>query len=364
MLYVYDKRKKALAPCKETEFRTHGLLERQDLAKWIEMNPEILGEELCIITSEYDRFDKTNERLDLLALDKEGNVVVIELKRDDSGKSVDLQALKYAAYCSTLRLADLVDMYIRFQKQKGTSLSPDSAQQAILDFIENDDFEELNDRPRIILVAREFRPEVTASVLWLRKFSMDITCVKWDPYELSEDCVAVNSSVLIPLPEARDFVIQTEKKEIAEHTKTLTQAEYVKFYGLCIEALKKRMPRDYAAPSSKSYYQIPTGMTGVHFEWAFHGRPRSSLGVELHFEKGNREQNQAMIAACSQGKDRLEKELGSPLVVMKEWGKTWARLYVEKQEGKMTDDLRDWAVDTMVKLVQFLQPELDRIKNS
>ena len=66
MLYVYDKRKKALAPCRETEFKTHGLLERQDLAKWIELNPSILGEELLIITSEYDRFDKTSERLDLL----------------------------------------------------------------------------------------------------------------------------------------------------------------------------------------------------------------------------------------------------------------------------------------------------------
>ena len=69
--------------------------------------PAILGEELLIITSEYDRFDKTNERLDLLALDKDGNLVVIELKRDDSGKNVDLQAIKYAAYCSTLRLADI-----------------------------------------------------------------------------------------------------------------------------------------------------------------------------------------------------------------------------------------------------------------
>lgn len=234
----------------------------------------------------------------------------------------------------------------------------------ILDFIENDDFEELNDRPRIILVASEFRPEVTASVLWLRKFGMGITCVKLDPYELSEDCVAVNSSVLIPLPEAENFIMRAEKKDIAEHTKTLTQTEYVKFYTLCIESLKKRLPRENAPPSWKSYYQIPTGLSGVHFEWAFHGRPRSSFGVELHFEKGNKEQNQAMLLICSQGKDRLEHEIGSPVVVQKEWGKTWARLYVEKQEGKMTDALREWAVETMVKLIQLLQPELDKIKMS
>ena len=107
MLYIYDKQNKTITPCKETEFRSHGLLERQDLAKWVEQYPNILGEELLVVTSEYDRFDKTNERLDLLAVDKTGNVVVIELKRDDSGKNVDLQAIKYAAYCSTLTLGDL-----------------------------------------------------------------------------------------------------------------------------------------------------------------------------------------------------------------------------------------------------------------
>lgn len=114
--------------------------------------------------------------------------------------------------------------------------------------------------------------------------------------------------------------------------------------------------------SSKSYYAISTGLSGVHFEWAFHGRPRSSFGVELHFEKGNKEQNQAMILVCSQGKDRLERQLGGTVVVQEEWGKLWSRLYVEKQEGKMTDALREWAVETMVKLIQLLQPELDKIK--
>ena len=129
MLYMYDKRKRSLTPCKETEFRSHGLLERQDLSKWVEQAPAILGEELHVVTSEYDRFDKTSERLDLLAIDKDGKLVVIELKRGDSGKNVDLQAIKYAAYCSTLTLSKLVDIYVRYQRQKGTDLSTKAARQ-------------------------------------------------------------------------------------------------------------------------------------------------------------------------------------------------------------------------------------------
>ena len=364
MLYIYDKQNKSLMPCKETEFKSHGLLERHDLAKWVEQNPTILGEELLIISSEYDRFDKTNERLDLLSLDKDGNLVVIELKRDDSGKTVDLQAIKYAAYCSTLRLADLVEMHVKYQKQKGVEITSEAAQASILDFIENDDFEELNDRPRIILVAKEFRPEVTASVLWLRKFALDISCVKWDTYELTNGNVAVNSSVLIPLPEAKDFIIQAEKKDIAEHSKTLTQSEYVQFFSQCVELLNKKLPRQYALPTPKAYYLIPTGISGVHFEWGFHGRPRSSFGVELHFEKGNKESNQSLLSACKQLTDKLEKELMETVVFQEDWGKNWARLYIEKQQGKITDDLRDWAVEKMYILIQILQPELDKAKKS
>ncbi len=64
--------------------------------------PESLGEELLIIQKEFDGFDETRERLDLLALDKQGSLVVIENKLDDSGRDVVWQALKYASYCSSL----------------------------------------------------------------------------------------------------------------------------------------------------------------------------------------------------------------------------------------------------------------------
>ena len=57
--------------------------------------------------------------------------------------------------------------------------------QSIRDFITDEDFKELSDKPRIMLVAREFRAEVTSSVKWLRdQFGMDISCLKWDVYEL------------------------------------------------------------------------------------------------------------------------------------------------------------------------------------
>lgn len=122
MIYRLDKKENRIVPCHETDFKSVGILEHQHIEKWNEDFPAILGEELLVITTEYDRFDETSERLDILALDTDGNVVIVELKRDDSGKHADLQAIKYAAYCSTLRLTDVCQLHQEYLRKRGACL--------------------------------------------------------------------------------------------------------------------------------------------------------------------------------------------------------------------------------------------------
>jgi hypothetical protein len=359
MIYRLDKEKNRIVPCEETDFKSNNILERQNIEKWIENYPDILGEELLVITTEYDKFDKTNERLDILALDKDGNLVIIELKRDDSGKYVDLQAVKYAAYCSTLQLDDICLMYQTYSDMHGKKLSDDQSRVNILNFIDDEEFEEINDRPRIILVARQFRPEVTASVLWLRKFGIDLSCVRLSPYDLGDGNIAFESNIIIPLPEARDFIIETEKKD--SRTKTVSQVEYLEFYKELVRCLKGKIDREYSSPQPKYYYQIPTGIGGIHFEWSFHGRPRSSFCVELHFEKGSHATNLEILSKIQSRVPQLEKFLQEQLIIQKEWGENWSRLYIEKNEGQFTEELKEWAVDKMAKIINELQPVFDEM---
>jgi hypothetical protein len=362
MLFTYSKNSKEISLYKETDLKSHNILERQDIEKWVENYPDILGEELLILTTEYDKFDKTDERLDLLAIDKEGNLVVVELKRDDSGKTVELQAIKYAAYCSTLTLSEVSKLFQQYLKKKGIECSDEGARDKITGFIENTDFEELSDRPRIILVSKEYRPEVTATVLWLRNFGVDITCVKITPYEMDKDRIAFESNILIPLPEAKDFIMQAEKKEDVEHNLTLTQQEYVRFYQDLTNRLSAKIPRQYPKSLPQSWYMISTGIGGVHFEWAFHGRPRDSFEVGLHFEKNNKEFNSETLASLEGLKAEIEKKSGEKVIFQKDWNRFWSRLYIEKQEGSMTEELKQWAVEKTEILYKILQPELDKLK--
>ena len=112
-----------------------------DIQEWIESTPEILGEELLIIAKEKSYFEGTRERPDLIALDKAGNVVVIELKRDDSGQNTEWQAIKYASYWSNFKANDIIEVFTDYLKKKRKAISESEeidAGQRILEFIDDE----------------------------------------------------------------------------------------------------------------------------------------------------------------------------------------------------------------------------------
>ena len=78
-LYRINIEEKKLVRTNEVEFSAIGVKERYDIQEWVEKHPKILGEELLIIGKELSFFSDTRERPDLIAVDKAGNVVVIEL---------------------------------------------------------------------------------------------------------------------------------------------------------------------------------------------------------------------------------------------------------------------------------------------
>lgn len=361
MMYIYDKKTKRFLAIEETDFKSHEILERRDLEKLVIDFPEILGEELLIITTEYDKFDKTKERLDLLCIDKNGKMVIVELKRDESRKSVELQAIKYAAYCSTLAMEDIIALRKDFLAKNGKEQSYEETKEELLNFIDDPDFENLDDKPRIILVAKEFRPEVTATVLWLRKFGIDISCVKLTLYKIDDDKIGLVSSIIIPLPEAEEYIIKSERKESIEKAMTRTQEEYLNFFKALKQGMEDIIPNLHE-PYPRRYYSIPTGISNVHFEWVFWGRPRSSFCVELHFEKRDKEANRNLLKEVKKLKNEIEREAGEKVLIQEDWGKFGSRLYIEKKEGRITEELKKWAIEKMRIFYKLIQPKLEKLR--
>ena len=128
----------------EVDFARLGLRERWDIQEWVANNPEILGDDLLIIAKEFSGFDRTNERLDLLAVDSDGTLVIIELKRDDSGTDVHWQAIKYASYFRQTNAGEIVQI---FATKEGIS-SEEVAESRLLEHLGAEDLSALNSDQR------------------------------------------------------------------------------------------------------------------------------------------------------------------------------------------------------------------------
>jgi hypothetical protein len=199
-------------------FEALKIWERNHIQEWIRNTPEILGEDLLILSIEFDRFVESNDRLDILAMDKTGNLVVIELKRDSFAGYADLQALRYAAMISTLTIETILPYFITYHNKNKPSSQFDygRAEEEIRNFAsDSEEFLDFSQKPRIILCSENFSTELTTTVLWLREqCSVDLTCVRIKPHRVGEHIIIV-PTIIIPIPEAKQYQTQVQQKEAA-----------------------------------------------------------------------------------------------------------------------------------------------------
>ena len=190
----------------EVEFAALGFQERRDIQEWVAANPSIVGDNLLIISKEFSGFDRTNERLDLLAIEPDGTLVVIELKRDDTGSDAHWQAIKYASYFRHAQDDSIIRMLAAYK-----DISEEDAGGLLLRHLGGEDINSLNHNQRIILASHRFAPEVTSAVLWLNEKAPSnnlITCIKLVPYrDSTTDTLYVQANTIIPTPGMEEYMV-------------------------------------------------------------------------------------------------------------------------------------------------------------
>ena len=199
----------ALAEVQRTDFAQEGVRERSDLQRLLRDKPEAIEPNLFIVAEEFGHWEESRRRIDLLGLDREGNLVVIELKRNED-VFMDLQALRYAALVSPLSFSDLVEAH---QDYLSSRKIDEESRTRLLSFLgkEPDDDVEIGSKPRIILVAQGFSTELTTAVIWLTDQGLDIKCLQAIPYRLGKELL-IDVRQVIPLPQASDYQVRIRGK--------------------------------------------------------------------------------------------------------------------------------------------------------
>jgi hypothetical protein len=198
-----------------TTFAAAGIWERADLQRAIRDRIEVLGDDLLVVAEEFGDFD-VKRRIDLLCVDRAGQLVVVELKRTEDGGHMELQALRYAAMVSAMTFDQLAATLGR-HLQAVSSPEADRARAVLAEWLEDVGGEEavLERRVRIVLVSAGFDTQITTAVLWLNDvYHLDITCIRLTPYRLG-DRLVVDLQQLIPLPEAAEYTVGVRRREDA-----------------------------------------------------------------------------------------------------------------------------------------------------
>jgi hypothetical protein len=205
-LPIYEITKTEVRKLNATTFADEGISERNDLQRLLVQNIEMIAAGTLIIAEEFCEWEDSKRRIDLLGVDRQGNLVVIELKRTEDGGHMELQALRYAAMVSAMTFAQATDIYAAHLAKPGRS---GDAKEELLNHISDETA--FGQDVRIILVSAEFSKEITTSVLWLNERMLDITCVRLRPYSL-EGRVLLDVQQVIPLPEAAGYTVQLKQK--------------------------------------------------------------------------------------------------------------------------------------------------------
>ena len=207
---LYELTRTAITALDQTTFATQDINERLDLQRLLRQHIEVIAPDTLIIAEEFCEWDESKRRVDLLGVDRDANLVVVELKRTEDGGHMELQAIRYAAMVSAMTFSKAVEVYARYLERNN---STDDAETALLQFLNWDvpNEDTFGRDVRIVLVSAEFSKEITTSVLWLNEHALDIRCVRLRPYAL-ETRVLLDVQQVIPLPEAAEYTVRINKK--------------------------------------------------------------------------------------------------------------------------------------------------------
>lgn len=224
-IYRIDNNK--IVTIERTTFAQQGLRERNNLQALLKSQIDVISPNTLIVAEEFGEWEDSRRRIDLLGIDKGGNLVVIELKRTEDGGHMELQAIRYAAMISTLTFDKLVTIYAQYLKDNNINKDATDSLLEFLDWNEPDE-EQFGQEVKIVLASAEFSKELTTSVMWLNDYGLDIRCVRMHPYT-SGGQTFLDVQTVIPIPEVADYQVRIREKKQKERESRNNARDFTKY---------------------------------------------------------------------------------------------------------------------------------------
>ena len=246
MLHLNGDNVTGIDPGKLSEEMNEATFER-----YLVQDPSVLGEELLLLGRQLSEFKEDSKRLDLLAVDKAGELVLVELKVDGGAEFTELQAIGYAGAYSRSDTRELAKtLCAALNADHGSSRwlpRPDglvgpatqsSVEDLITEFLEEDTFEGWtpSEKVRIKIVGPGFPRRVVASVRWLIEIhKLDIEVLEVKPFKQPDGSLSLVFERLLPVPGDEQLGLTRRKEAEEQQQKNETKAKNKYVLPLLIE---------------------------------------------------------------------------------------------------------------------------------
>jgi hypothetical protein len=152
------------------ELKSGSVEQEKKLHDWLEGNVSLISDDLLVIGREVPT--DFNRSIDLLCLDRNGDVVIIELKRGRAPRDVLAQILEYASWADDLPSERILDIANEYLQKKGTTLEEAFQQKFGTPLPEF-----LNDSHKMLIVASELDAQTERVLNYLSEHGIDINAV-------------------------------------------------------------------------------------------------------------------------------------------------------------------------------------------
>ena len=181
--------------------------EESVLEAWLESNPDkILEDGRILVIGRQVRTD-LGGFIDLLGVDRDGNVVVIELKRDRTPRDVVAQALEYAAFAARLDV-DALEGILRVHEQDESLSLADCHRECFS--VGQPEAVAFNKDQHIVVVGQQVTPAIRQTASFLGSKGIRVTCVEFTFFKAAEGGRLLSQEIVVGTEHARPRRVASE----------------------------------------------------------------------------------------------------------------------------------------------------------
>ena len=164
------------------------------LEAWLENNPDGIVEDDSLLMIGRQVTTNLGSIIDLLAIDRQGDVVVLELKRGKTPRETLAQALEYASFVEPLDWAQLEDIFGAYINDESVHLAEYHRQYFALG---DDEAVSFNKDQRIVIVGQAISDEIRQTATFLQRKGLRVTCVEFSFFQAEDGARLLSNDLVV-----------------------------------------------------------------------------------------------------------------------------------------------------------------------